>query len=355
MNEIGIRELGRQFCTHGRTFQDGDRLFLSYSGSAIEFCFTGTFLMVEFYCLPGKEFIDLPTAVNPRWRANWPVVSVSIDGSAPKRIEVQEETVHLVLLKESSSAAHFIRIAKATENGKTFLALRRFSYDGTFEMPCLPHRKRMLVIGDSITCGFGLYVSNDPQRTFYSTDEDYAVTYWSLAAKELDLEAEALCLSGTTLERHEGFLSDYCIRDLYPYTDRILQEKLDKYAPLQPYVSAPHDIVVVNIGTNDAFAILFGNEENGEANFEEAYLRFLKQLRQDEGADAQILCCLGPMNHYLYDMIRSAVEKTGDARITAMKFQLMHPRDGIGAMGHPNAATHNVMAKQLTKKLKELM
>lgn len=70
-----------------------------------------------------------------------------------------------------------------------------------------------------------------------------------------------------------------------------------------------------------------------------------------ENPHAYILCTLGMVGDELYHKIEEAVDcfsqKSGDARISCMKFDDQLAEDGYGVMMHPSATTHEKAAKKL--------
>lgn len=168
------------------------------------------------------------------------------------------------------------------------------------------------------------------------------------------MEPEFICISGISLYEHEGFQSPYNIQQIYPFTDFVLEDKYFCSLLRQKwnFSQKPSDIVVINIGTNDAYAILFTDEKYGEIKFETEYYRFIENVRRLNGNNTHILCTLGPMNYYLYDNIVNTVnlwkQKNGDSRIYSFKFPPIGPRDKAGAGCHPSVKCHKRMANELT-------
>jgi lysophospholipase L1-like esterase len=147
--------------------------------------------------------------------------------------------------------------------------------------------------------------------------------------------------------------------ELYAYTDRPHQEKSGMGNNLSRwnFAARQSDYVVLNLGTNDAYATLFGGDGE-EAAFDRDYLAFLQEVRACNGPNTQIVCALGSMNYYLWHNIVRAVEayrqQTDDANIHLYRFRLMHPMDGFGAAGHPSMATHERMAQEIANVIRSL-
>ena len=179
-----------------------------------------------------------------------------------------------------------------------------------------------------------------------------------MAARKLGFEWSCVSVSGITAVRHAGWPGEYAMAELYDYTDRVYQTKLGMEPERWDFAHNHNDYVVVNLGTNDCFGILFCEEEGELERFPDAYLAFLKDIRAVNGPDTQIICALGTMNYYLYHDIAQAVEKfrqeTGDTRVHLLRLRPIHPFDGLGADGHPSLDTHKKMADELAAFLQTL-
>lgn len=354
MQHYSISDLADRLVTYGRTFQEPeeDILYFNWSGSTVEFMFSGTQLTVTFRAECGYEVEGLPDDPNAPKRPTWPWVGVFLDDMLvpARKFQVSSCTETWLLHQSAVSETHRVRLTKLTENGKTFLGLSAFTAEGVFLPIRKQPRKRMEIVGDSITCGYGNLVK-DPDRRFFSADEDNWQAYGPMAARKLGMEYSCISISGITAVKHPGWHSAYAMCELYGYTDRVQQEKLNMAPQLWDFEKEHNDYVVVNLGTNDCYAILFCPEAGELEKFSDAYTAFLTEIRRVNGADTQIICALGPMNYYLFHDIAEAVrrycQRTGDKRVHVLRLCPMHPFDGIGADGHPSLDTHEKMAQEL--------
>lgn len=361
MQHFTVSELSDRLVTHGRTFRapKEDILFFNWSCDTVEFVFSGTHLSVSFCAECGWELEGLPSEPNAPKRATWPWVAVFLDEDPlpARKFEIASSNAAWLLHQSDAPQTHRIRLVKLTENSKSFLGIAGFFGEGTF-LPTAPApAKRLEVVGDSITCGYGNLVK-DPDRHFFSADEDAWQAYGPLAARKLGWECSCVSISGITAVKHPGWMGEYAMDELYAYTDRVYQEKLGLAPETWDFAKNPNDVVVLNLGTNDCFGILFCPEPGELERFSDAYLAFLKHVRLLNGPKTQIVCALGTMNYYLFHEIALAVEacrqQTGDTRIHLLRFQPIHPFDGLGADGHPSLATHAKMADELAAFLKTL-
>lgn len=360
MERISPAALGGTLNTYGRTLIEGDVLWFDWTASTVELTFRGTCLSACFRAGYGEEVEGLPTDPNAPRRKTWPWVAVFLDDMpAPvRRFEVSASEETWLLFQSGEPETHRIRLTKLTENTKTFLGINAFIMEGEILPTPRPRRKRVEFVGDSITCGYG-NLTLDAARAFYSDEEDGYLAYGPRAARMLDLEYSVVSVSGITAVRHPGWPGQYAMEELYRYTDRVLQENRGIQPVQWDFGAHPNDAVVVNLGTNDCFAILFGNDPADEAAFGENYIRFIRQIRGLNGPDTQILCTLGAMNYYLWDVIVDALrayrEETGDRNIHTLKLKPMHPMDGAGAAGHPSMETHVKMSREIAEKLRQIL
>lgn len=361
MQRLSVSDVSDRLITHGRTFREPkeDILFFNWSCDTVEFVFSGTLLNASFRADCGWEIEGIPTDPNAPKRATWPYVAVFLDDSAVpvRKFEISSPNETWLLHESAEPETHRIRLVKLTENSKTFLGITAFTAEGEFLPVEQIPAKRLEIVGDSITCGFGNLVL-DPNRAFFSADEDAWQAYGPQTARKLGWDCSCVSISGITAVKHPGWMGDYAMDELYAYSDRVYQEKLGITPEPWDFAKAPNDVVVLNLGTNDCFGILFCPESGELERFSDAYLAFLKEVRRLNGPDTQIVCALGTMNYYLFYDIAAALDaykqQTGDARVHLLRFQPINPMDGLGAAGHPSLATHAKMADELTAFLQTL-
>jgi len=347
--------------THGRTYMDKDKhtLYFNWSVSGIAFTFCGTRITADFCADCGEEVEGLPWDETAPRRKTWPWVAVFLDDeTTPAQVfEVSSIAENHLIFESETPQTHRIKIIKRTENGKTYIGLSALLTEGELLPTKKPDQKRIEFVGDSITCGFG-NESRERDRGFYSAEEDGSLAYGPRAARLVNMDCSLVCISGISASKHVGSFMPFSIDELYPYTDQPHMAKTGHGGALEPwnFADQKNDYVVVNLGTNDAYAMLFGGED--EAVFDRDYLEFLKKIRACNGPDAFIICTLGSMNYSLWHNIVCAVEKyqkqTHDSKISYYKFKLMHPFDGFGAAGHPSMQTHEKMAAEIAEVIRTL-
>ena len=219
---------------------------------------------------------------------------------------------------------------------------------------------RVEFVGDSITCGYGV---DGVLGDLYSTsNEDATKAYAYLAAAELDVDYSLVSFSGygiisgyTELEvpRTECLVPDYS-RTMGNSYGRFA-DRVDPSEVAWDFGSFSADVVVINLGTNDASYCRDVPERHRA--FIDAYKRFLRDVRECNRS-AVILCTLGIMDDRLNGAMQTAVEEyteeSGDADVRTMLFTPQNmEKDGAAVDWHPSAVTHRKEACLLIEYMRE--
>jgi lysophospholipase L1-like esterase len=245
---------------------------------------------------------------------------------------------------------HQVRLVKRTESYVGTTQLTRVQVAGCLIKP--PSKSRRIeIIGDSISCGFGDEGKNDPEgekRNGVPMELENAYTsYGQTAARELNADGIDIAWSG---------------RKLWP--DNTIPEIYDLSVPIDPtslwnFPKPRPDVILINLGTND-----FGNPSPDERGWTNAYEAFIHRLRT-HSPSAMIYCAIGSMmgdwdpktkslttiRGYMTRMV-ARINALGDRRVKLLEFAQQLGADGIGSMWHPSNATHRKMAVQLVEAIK---
>jgi lysophospholipase L1-like esterase len=242
-----------------------------------------------------------------------------------------------------SDQKHHLDIIRNTEwsTGNTVFKGFEINNNANLYPPNMKERK-IEFIGDSYTCGYGIYGKNHDEHFSYDTEDNY-VSYGAITARNLQAEYTAVCRSGIGMLQGYGGSSKFTQPLLF---DEIIQNsKISwNYASYQPQV------VVIELGTNDISVDLDAEK------FITTYQQFIKKIRNNY-PNATIVCAAGPNPGgdkwiLLQKMIHSVVNKVNLANIFYFEFSNFTPN---GSDWHPNAIEHQKMANELTIYLKKLM
>jgi lysophospholipase L1-like esterase len=203
--------------------------------------------------------------------------------------------------------------------------------------------RRLEIIGDSITTGFG-NEGTDPCQYTIDTENHY-LTWGAVAARAVGAEVVTTAWEGKGLVCNVG--DGPCTMPFPTYYDRTLPMRADSAWDFKSWI--PH-AVVINLGTNDFSSAV----DPTPTEFATGYVNFLKHIRGNY-PDALILLTCGPMLgagelKKVTDGIATAIATVGDARIKS--FDLPIQSGPTGCLGHPNVATNQKMADVLAAKLK---
>ena len=207
----------------------------------------------------------------------------------------------------------------------------------------LPPRsqRRMLVIGDSISCGYGNEATRDEGNP--PDKQNGYLTYGAIAARKLGAEVQIVAWSGRKL------FPDNTMVEVW---DRTLAMDATPKADLAGWVPG---VIVINLGTND-----FGNNKNPpqEQGWIAAYKAFIRTIRQTAPA-AYVFVASGPMGTAAnWDKWAKTVvadlRQAGDKNIAYLPFPTQDINgDGIGGHWHPNLTTHAKMAERLVREIEK--
>lgn len=367
LNELKMDDCIQQLRRLGRTYNGpSNEIYMNWTCSGVSFRFKGSYLIAEMNALPGDEVDRNPMNGSMSHRDTWPYAAVFIDDKKePEQyFEVRGASKRQVVFLADQQESHTISIRKMTENPKGKLSISRFFTDGIIEMEEeTPGRLNIEFIGDSITCGFG-NLSCEKDRLFYSVDENGWLSHAAIAARKLEADFSIISYSGISITKGIGNMEWFCpsMTELYPYTDRLIEECIGKKDSFEEwdFDQSKPDVIVLNLGTNDATVIDFnGENKRGLQQFEKDYYQFLKMLREKNGEEPWIICALGSMDYYLYDNIVKVAEQFAlehhDTKIKCFKYGRIRITDGYGACGHPNTKTQLRMGEEIADYLSELL
>jgi lysophospholipase L1-like esterase len=302
-------------------------LRFGYPGVTVGVSFTGTRLSVEMAGGAGS------------------LVDVVVDGAMAATLRPGTQPRSIEVLKDAAPGPHRVELVHRTETWLGVVSIARFATDGRFEAsPPLPSRK-MLVLGDSVTCGANMERPgsdrNNPEWW------NARLSYGMLAARALDAQVQLVCYGGRGLVRsYNGKTDEAQLPAFYgmAIADAAHPEAWDPagYAP---------DLILVAIGTND-----FTPGIPEHASYVAAYEGFVRTLLRQHPQACIALTEGAILNGEKKAALRSYLEETV-ARVGSPRVRLTpsehHPGDAQDA--HPTTSQHAAMADELAPQLRRLM
>lgn len=328
----------------GRTMYSDDTTWLIQSGSAVEFNVTGKSAEIT---LAGDSSINNDENHRSRY-------AVIVDGEIIEDDVISTPEKTLTLFDGETSRTSKIKIIHLSEAMNGAIGVKNISVTSDKSVPVYPEPQKELsieFIGDSITCAYGVEGLSSSE-SFKTTTENFMKSYAYLTAQKLNADYSAVSYSGHGII--SGYTSsgdintDSLIPDCYELTG-----KLSDYAKDWNFETRSHDVVVINLGTNDS-SYVTKEPETRSQEFVKGYIDFLNTVRQ-KNPEAYIICTLGTMGDELYEYVEDAVNQystsTGDKRIMSYKSAVQNQADGIGSDWHPSAVTQQKSAYVLADKI----
>lgn len=345
----------------GRGMHDEDQNYwCALSGSGFECHFKGKQLTLK---LIGDKAAEIPANDE-----NWVRYAVFVNGirTTEGLLDNVVKVVPVICGTENSKEVEAdIKFVKLSECAMSTIGICPIECDG--EITPVPAKPLKLeIIGDSITCGYGVD-EYDPLVHFKTATEDFTKGYAYKTAKLLDADLRVFSISGW------GIISGYVGSPDEPrLTNQILPpyytklgfsyQRFDDRDGLAPqdisydFSQYVPDLIVINLGTND-YSWCTGHEDRYQMYVQE-YAKFLHTVH-NSNPFAKMLCVMGVMIDEIAPYMEQSVElfrkQSGFEDIHTMRFIPHDGSAGFGADYHPSPATHDKTAKELAEKIREIM
>ena len=245
---------------------------------------------------------------------------------------------------------------------------------GLYELP--PKTMNIEFVGDSLTTGEGLAGGQKllmGGTTSYGLEGHYGLTI----ADELNADFRFLSQSGWGVYTSWDNCADRVMPKYYDETcsilDRDVNEKFGAFEK-NDFKAWKADIVVINLGSNDGFALdnpgwkdektgvtykqernaYGGLTEQSAGNFENACIAFLEKVRE-RNPDAEIFWAYGMCDHRMAPYVEKAVElyreRSGDRHTKYISLPCTTDINR-GSNGHPGVKDHRLAADILLKEIR---
>lgn len=258
---------------------------------------------------------------------------VRVDGVRERVFSTQRGPHAYRLFAGRPKAAYEVEVYRRNEAAAGKITYRGWDVDDGAIVPTpWPYRRRIEVLGDSITCGYG---TEGPKGcTFSAATESAYVGYAAVAARALDASAHLICFSGKGLIQNYGGGTHEPMPTLYGRT--LLHDDTDTW----DFARYPADVVVVNLGTNDISAPLDHDA------FVVAYVGLLTRVRRRQPGALIVAIRWAHWGQSRQHLISDAVANVDDDHLLEVPFRIDRD-EGLGCDAHPSAQTHARLGAEL--------
>ena len=302
----------------------------AWTGSSIEVEFKGSSISASFKTFNTKKPIAM-TAV--------------IDGNE-QVIFIKPGQVDYPLAKGMKPGKHRLLLFRRSEANFGILQFKglKLPQGSTLTQPQSRQRK-IHVIGDSITCGYGNEAATLKEGNTVENENGY-MSFAAISARRLDADLMMTCWSGKGISRNGRDSNDLSttIPNLFDYTLPAQKKVVYQHKNFIP------DLFVINLGTNDLRKQ--NRDDLQKEPYVKAYQAFLKRLRS-YAPNAQIILAIGPMQTKPVDTwLKEMATTTKNTEI--LVFDKFKSDDEKGGHYHPSVKKDKMMAEQLTTKIQAM-
>lgn len=299
---------------------------LYWAGSSLEFTFTGSELHLTF----DAGFTQLE-----------PWISAELNGAPLLRMPLERGHSSVCLFRGMTPGVPrrvciFKETQPITDDPRHRLEVVEVAGTDGELLPPPPKALCLEFVGDSLTSGEGLagaWEENDWVSPFFSASQS-----WARRTADL-LQADFRAVSQSGWGVCSGWDGDVS-HAIPPW-----------YEKTRPLRDREPDVIIINLGTNDANAIRSGPGPVGPDGFEKRAFQFLEQLRSEHPA-ARLVWAYGMLDDPLRPQLERAVERFGDAwylPLPAVTEQTM------GSRQHPGPLCHRAAAETTAEFLKTIL
>ena len=326
-----LRVTAKNVTISGRSYLEGGDLAFCNSNAGIRFGFKGTALSVDF---ASTAYVK-----NEETYAN-----VFIDDREPVTIKIGRAGYQVIATGLQDGVVHQVRIAKRSEDNIGAMIIRnlKINVGGTFTTAEEPKtNRRILVLGDSITCGYGnLYESGEsPSAVVF---EDGTNTFATMLAERCQAELEVVAISGIGIGNSRN--TPFPLQPVYEQEDNRSKMPLDtkRFVP---------DLVVISLGTND-------DAQNAtQTEIRDGTIKFIRKIHEDF-PKAKIVWTYGIMSRNCMQTLQNTIDEliaAGDKQLAFVPLEAPRGEElPMGLAGHPNLKMHARMAEELLPAVKKL-
>ena len=305
-----------------------------------QFGWTGSQIEIEFEGTSIESTLKLTAGKNAG-------LTIVVDGTPSFLLIQPDQTTYSLAKGLAPDQRHRIVLFKRSEGSKGAVQFNGFQLSEGAKLFSPTHPKRkILVIGDSITCGYGNEATTIEEGNSVQNENGY-MSYAAIAARNLEADVMMICWSGRGMIRNYGKTDQ--AYGAYPTL-------FNRALPMQDKPEWDHfrfipDVVVINLGTND-MNTNGGKEPLDKTAFMAAYTAFIARVRTF-APKAPFILSIGPMaTAPVSDWLRELVAE--EANSSALVFSPFDGPEEIGGHWHPSVKKDKKMAKKLVPQIQSV-
>ena len=228
--------------------------------------------------------------------------------------------------KNLTNGPHEVMLIRRQESFFGIARFVSFSVPQNAWLPNVVPSRRIEIIGDSISAGYG------NEGCPFEVNENSDLAYGAVAARAVGADVHIIAQSGIGMAK--SLSNAVTMPEIYERTfggNNTTAWDFSKYTP---------DVVVINLGTNDNNA---GVDKN---LYKTTYVNFLTKVRGHY--PNALIYCVSQNGNTLTPEVQSVVMTKADPKIKYLALM----GNGAGCQGHPDLAGHQSMANGLIAALK---
>lgn len=361
MKTLSIVDAPVKLC--GRTVAHKGVLYTALSATGIEFDFTGKSLVIE---VVGDDNNSKKSSerikVDDKADDGYPRLGIFVGEDCIFADLITEPKKDITIIDSDDVTSVRVRVIKLSEAPHSILGLASLIMDDEATVKAVPEcAKKIEIIGDSITCGYGVE-GKRCDEPFSTATENVSKAHSYMAAKGLDLDYSLVSYSGY------GIVSGYTEEE-EPRLDLILPDYYDLVAHSFGTVDGERvtetewdfnkftpDVTVINLGTNDESWCK--DNEDRRSQYVTKYIEFVKHVRE-KAPKSHIILAYGIMTDMFWPLVEKVAAdykaNTGDDNLSTFRYTTHCEDDGFGCDWHPSAYSQKRACIEITEEIKKYL
>jgi lysophospholipase L1-like esterase len=273
---------------------------------------------------------------------------VIVDGTRRSTLVTVAGQSTYPLVSGLANTTHDLVVWRRTEayyNPTEFVALTGFSAGGALLPPPPAPDRRIEIVGDSISAGYG--IEGTPTCSGSQTNENNYLAYGSVAARALGADLYTIAWSGIGMWRNYNEAGPSA--DAMPARyDRTIGADAASTANTWDFSKYQPHIVVINLSSND-----YSTRGDPGQPYVTAFTTFVRHVRSVY-PNAYIMCLIqwnGSATNI--NSVVNTIRTGGDTRIES--FDINVSAGGDGCEGHPNVAKAQAMGDRLATEIRRVL